>query len=66
MKNNSYLPRKTFFWIMGVVVMAIAGLYGLQLALNQTFNHSITEIKVDIAELSTGQGFILDYIKEER
>ena len=63
--TNGYVQRKMFMWIMGIIVMGMAGLYGLQLSLNQTFNHSFTEIKIDVAELRIGQEFILEYIREQ-
>ena len=63
--TNGYVQRKMFMWIMGIVVMAMAGLYGLQLSLNQTFNHSVSAIAVDVAKLQTGQEFILEYIREQ-
>ena len=67
--TNNYLPRKTFFWVTGILVgllIPVLGyVVGKQDRLSETFNHSITEIKIDVAELRIGQEFILEYIREQ-
>ena len=50
-KANDFLPRRTFFWIMGVFVLVLSGMMGFVLAISQTFNHNVTEIKVDVAKI---------------
>ena len=62
--TNGYVQRKMFMWIMGIVVMPLAGLYGLHLSLHQTFNHSLHDIKIDVAEFRIGQEFILEYQRD--
>ena len=57
MKNeepkNGYIPRKTFFWIMGTVFAVIGFMFLFMLNLGQTFNHNVTDLKVDVAEIKT-------------
>jgi len=56
--KNGYLPRKMFLWIMGVVVLAISGLFGFMFTLSNIFNHNVTEIKVDIGKIQTDLGLL--------
>lgn len=63
--KNSYLPRKTFFWVMGItigVTMSVMGALTAMVFNTQTaFNHSFTEVKVDIGKIQTD----LEWLKDE-
>lgn len=75
-KVNGYLTKKMFYWIIGIFVGLTVSVLGYQIGkidkLGESFNHNFTtvrnevsEIKVDIAELRTGQEFILEYIRKD-
>ena len=55
--KNGFLPRKTFFWIMGILVMVMVTIFGYQIGkidkLSDQFNHNFTTVSVDIAEIKT-------------
>ena len=68
--TNSYLPRKTFFWVMsiivGVIMSVIGGLTAIVLDTQSTFNHSFTEVKVDIAKMQTDLEWLITEQKQSR
>jgi len=59
--KNGYLTRKSFFWTIGIfvtilgmtLVPTLSYIIGKQDTLSKIYNHSVTEIKVDIAEIKT-------------
>jgi|TARA_R100001530_G_scaffold121199_2_gene88601 hypothetical protein len=54
---NGYVKSKMFYWIMGValiILMAILGYMNGKLdKTSEIFNHNVTEIKVQVAEIKT-------------
>jgi len=61
-KGNGYIKSKTFYWIMGIIIAGLFAISGYLTArmdlLNNTFNHNITTIKVDISEMKSDIGWI--------
>lgn len=55
--KNGYLPRKTFFWtislIVGITVAVFGYLIGRVDNVTEAFNHNLTTVKEDISELKT-------------
>ena len=68
MNGNSYLTRKTFFWIMGILIMAIMAVMGYTIGkvdkVEENFNHNFTSVTNSISSLETSVDFIKDDIKE--
>ncbi len=58
--RNGYLPRKTFFWILGVFIMLVVTVLGYQIGkidkLGETFNHNFTTVREDISEINVSVG----------
>ena len=66
--NNNYLPRKTFFWIMGFFILAFTTVTGYTIGqLDDTkdkFNHSFTQVTNSISSINTSLEFINEDIRE--
>ena len=64
--KNSYLPRKTFFWIMGVMIAILVpmmgGLTTIVFNTQANFNHSFTEVKVDIGKIQTDLEWLINQL----
>jgi len=62
--KNGYLPRKTYFWITGIMIGLIVTIVGSVLSyqtgkidkIGDSFNHSFSEVKEDISELNVSVG----------
>ena len=54
---NGYLPRKTFYWSVSILVAVVMSVLGYMTAklddVSGTFNHNFTTVKVDVAEIKT-------------
>ena len=66
--SNNYLPRKTFFWIMGFFILAFTTVTGYTIGqLDDTkdkFNHNFTGITNDISVLKTDVSWIKNKLNE--
>ena len=58
---------KVFMWIIGIVIALTVGSVGYTIRklddINKIFNHSITEIMIDIGKIQTDIGWIKDKLK---
>lgn len=56
-KTNGYLPRKSFYWTIGILVSVTISIFGYTIGrldkVSDTFNHNFTTVKVDVAEIKT-------------
>lgn len=56
-ETNEYLPRKTFYWAITIMVSSIMAVMGYFVArldgVSDKFNHNFTTVKIDIAEIKT-------------
>ena len=68
MNGNSYLTRKTFFWIMGVLIMVITTVMGYTIGkvdkVEDKFNHNFTTITNSISSIETTLDFFAEDIRE--
>ncbi len=68
MNGNSYLTRKTFFWIMGVLIMVITTVMGYTIGkvdkVEDKFNHNFTTITNSISSIETTLEFFAEDIRD--
>ncbi|KKL54725.1 hypothetical protein LCGC14_2262530 [marine sediment metagenome] len=69
MNGNSYLTRKTFFWIMGILIMVITTVMGYTIGkvdkVEENFNHNFTTVTNEISAMKVDIGWIKDYMSRD-
>ena len=66
--KNGFLPRKAFYWTIGIVIMVFMSVMGYTIGKvddnTENFNHNFTTVTNEISSIKTDISWIKDKLKD--